>query len=164
MGSPVFPGRGLGGQWGAVVQPAILPFPPQPHPAVGMVYPSPPAHWGVPPPAPVRQQPQAGGAAWRAQGGKGEEHRGAGERIGEEERRLGKREARIMGGAARVAEGSTTGQGTPQGGGAEAVEELQRAWTDLRRGLKRVGRAELEGERPREQAQESEGSEGCLSL
>ena len=92
-----------------------------------MVYPPPPAYPAVPPPAPVRQHPQAGGAAWGAQGGKGEEHRRAWERIGEEEKMLGEGEARIMGGAARVAEGSTMGQGTPQGGKAQAVEELQRA-------------------------------------
>ena len=74
----------------------------------------------------MRQHQQARGAAWGAQGGSGEEHRRAGERIGKEERRLAEMEARIMGGAARVAEGWTTGQGTPRGGEALAVEELQR--------------------------------------
>ena len=131
---------------GFVVPAAIPPFPPPPYPAVVMVYPPPPAYPGVPPPAPVRQRPQAGGAAWGAHGGKGEEHRRAWERIGEEERRLGEREARIMVGAARVAEGWTTGQGTPRGGEAQVVEELQRAWADLPRRLERVERAEQEGE------------------
>ena len=157
--SPVFPGKGLG-WWGGVVPPAIPPvippFPPPPYPAVGMVYPPPPAYPGVPSQAPVRQHPQAGGTAWGAQGGKGEEHRRAWERIGEEERRLREREARVMGGAARVAEGWTEGQGMPRGGEAQAVEELQRAWADLWRRLERVERAEREGGRHRE----SGGSEG----
>ena len=77
MGSTVFPGEGLGGWWGRVVPAAIPAFPPQPYPAVGMVCPPPSAYPGVPPPAPVRQHPQAVGAAWGAQGGKGEEHRRA---------------------------------------------------------------------------------------
>ena len=94
MGSPVLPGKGLG-RWGGVVPPAIPPFPPPPYPVVGIVYPPPPAYPGVPPPAPVRQHPQAGSAAW-AQGGKREEHRRAWERIGEEKRRLEERGARIM--------------------------------------------------------------------
>ena len=160
MASPVFPGKGLGGWWGGVVPPAIPPFSPPTYPAVGVVYPHPPAYPGVPPPAPVRQHPQAGRAAWGAQGGKGEEHREAWERTGEEERRLGDREARIMGGASRVAKGWRTGQGTPREGEAQVVEELQRAWADLQRRLERVKRAEWEGERPREQAQQSERSEG----
>ena len=112
----------------------------------------------------MRQHPQASRAAWGAQGGKGEEHKRAWERIGEEERRLGEREARIMGGAARVAEGWTKGQGMPRGGEAKAVEELQRPWADLRRKLERVERAEREGERPRGQAQERGGSESCTPL
>ena len=163
MGSSTFPEKGWG-WWGGVVRPAIPPFPPPTYPAVGMVYPPSPAYLGVPPPALWRQHPQAGGAAWGAQGEKGEEHRRAWERIGEEERRLGKREARIMGGEARVAEGWTAGQGEPRGGEAQAVEQLQRAWVDLRRRLQRVERAEREGERPREQAQESGGSEGPRPL
>ena len=72
--------------------------------------------------------------------------------MGEEERRLREREARVMGEAARAAEGWANRQGTPRGGEAQAVEELQRAWADLRRRLERVERAEREGERPREQA------------
>ena len=102
----------------------------------------------------MRQHPLVGWAAWGAQGGKGEEHKRDWERIGEEERRLGEREALIMGATARVAEGRTTGQGTPRGAEAQAVEELQRA------GAERVERAEREGERTREKAQESGGSEG----
>ena len=44
----------------------------------------------------------------------------------------------------------------PRGGEAQAVEELQRAWADLRRRLERVEGAEREGGRHRE----SGGSEG----
>ena len=164
MGSPVFTGKGLGGWWGGFVPPAITPFLPPLQPAVGMVYPAPLAHPGVPPPAPVRQHPQAGRSASGEQGGKGEEHGRAWERIEEKGGRLRGREARIMGGAASVAEGWTTGQGKPRKGEAQAVEELQRAWADLRRRLERVERAEREGQRPREQAQESRGSEGCPPL
>ena len=130
MGSPVFPGKGLGGWRGGVIPPAVPRFPPPPYPVVGMVHPPSPAYPVLPPPAPVQQRPQAGGAAWGAQAGGGEEHRRAWERIGEEERRLGERDARIIRGAARVAEGWATGQGTPWGGEAQAVEELQRAWAD----------------------------------
>ena len=164
MGSPAFPGKGMGGWWGSVVLPTIPPFPPPPYPAVGTMYPPPPAYPGVLPPTPVRQHPQGGRAMWGAQGGKGEEHRRAWERIGEEERRLRDREARTKGEAARVAEGRAAGQGTPGGGEAQAIEELHRAWADLRRRLERVERAEREGERPREHAQESGGSEGRLPL
>ena len=159
MGSPVFPGKGLG-WWGGVVPPAILPvippFPPPPYFAMGMVYPPRPAYPGVPSQAHVQQRPEAGGTTWGAEGGKGEEHRRAWERIGEEERRLRGREARVIGGAHRVAEGWTEGQGTPRGGEAQAVEQLQRAWADLRRRLARAERAEREGGRHRE----SGGPEG----
>ena len=148
------------GWWGGVVPPAIPPFPPPRYPASGNVYPPPPAYPGMPSPASVRQHPQAGETAWGAQGGKGEEHRRAWGRIGEEERRLGEKEARIMGGADRVAEGWTEGQGMPRGGEAQAVEELQRGWADRRRRLETVERAEQDSERPRELAQESGGSEG----
>ena len=96
-----------------------------------MMYPPPPAYPGVPSEAHVQQRPQAGGMTSGAQGGNGEEHRRAWERIGEEERRLRDREARVMGGADRVAGGWTEGPGSPQGGEAQAVEELQRAWADL---------------------------------
>ena len=148
MGSLVFPGKGLG--WpGGVVPPSIAPFPLPSCPAAGMVYQPPPAYPGVPSPASVRQHPQAGGTAL-----------GAWKRIGEEERRLREREARLLEAAARVAEGWTEGQGMPRGGEAQAVEELQRAWTDLPRTLERVERTEREGGRHRELAQKSGGSEG----
>ena len=52
-----------------------------------------------------------------------------------------------MGGADRVAEGRTEGPGRPQGGEVQAVEELQRAWADLRRRQERVERAVREGRR-----------------
>ena len=159
MGSAVFPGKGLG-WWGAVVPPAIprvIPqFPPPPYPAMGMMYAPPPAYPGVPWQAHVQQRPQAGGTTCGAQGGKGEEHRRAWERIGEEEGRLQEREARVMAGADRVAEGWTEGPGRPQGGEAQAVEELQRAWADLRRRQERVESAEREGGWHRE----GEGPEG----
>ena len=148
-GSAVFPGKGLG-WWGGVVPPAIPPFPPPRYPAVGGVYPPPLAYPAVQLPPSVRQHLHARGAAWRAQGEKGEEHERAWERIGEEERRLGEREARIMGGAARVEEGWMEGQGMPRGGEAQVVEEMQRAWADLRRRLERVERAERKVERPRD--------------
>ena len=50
-----------------------------------------------------------------------------------------------MGGAGRVAEGRTEGTGRPQGREAQALEELQWAWADLRRRRERVERAEREG-------------------
>ena len=160
MGLPGFPGKGIGGLSGTVVPPTILLFPPPQCPAVETVYPPPQAYPGVLPPAPVRQHRQAGGARWGPQEGKGEEHRRAWEMIGEDEWMLREREARTTGEAAKVAEGRATGQGTPGGGEAQAVEELQRAWLDLRSRLERVERAEQEGERPSEHAQESERSEG----
>ena len=57
------------------------------------------------------------------------------------------REARVMGGAGRAAKGRTEGTGRPQGGEAQAVEELQRAWADHRRRQERVERAEREAGR-----------------
>ena len=163
MGSPVFQVKGLG-WWGGVVPraipPVIPPFQPPPYPAVGMLHPPPPAYPGLPSQAHMQQRPQAIGTTWGAQGRKGEEHRRAWERIGEEERRLREREARVMGGADRVAEGWTEGQGRPQGGEAQAVEELQLAWADLQRRLEMVGRAEQEGGQHRE----SGGPEGCPPL
>ena len=50
-----------------------------------------------------------------------------------------------MGGAGSVAEGRTKRTGRPQGGEAQAVEELHWAWVDLRRRQERVVRAEREG-------------------
>ena len=98
----------------------------------------------------MQQRPQAGGTAWGAQEGKGEDHRRAWERVGEAERSLRGREARVMGGAGRVEEGRTEGTNRPQGGEAQAVEELQRAWADHRRRQERVERAEREGGRQEE--------------
>ena len=114
---------------------------------MGMMYPPPQAYQGMQVQASVQQRPQASGTTWGAQGGKREEHRRAWERIGEAERSLRERDARVMGGAGRVAEGRTEGTGRPQGGEAQAVEELQWAWADLRRRQERVKRAELEGGR-----------------
>ena len=163
MGSTVFAVKGLS-WWRDVVPPDIPQIPPPPYPAVGMVYTATPAYPGLPSPASVQQHTQAGGTLWGAQGGKGEKHRRAKEGIGEEERRLQEREAPIMGRAARVAEEWTEGQGMPRGGEAQAVEELQRAWADLRKRPERQETAELEGGRHRELAQESGRSDGCHPL
>ena len=153
MGSPVFPGKVLG-WWGGVeppaIPPVIRPFPPPPYPAMGMMYPPPSAYQGVPAQAHVQQRPQAGATTWGAQGGRGEEHRRAWERIEKAERSLREREERVMGGAGRVAEGRTEGTGRPQGGEAQAPEELQWARADLRRRQERVERAEQEGGRHEE--------------
>ena len=50
-----------------------------------------------------------------------------------------------MGGAGRAEGGKIEETGRPQGGEAQAVEELQRAWADHRRRQERVERAEREG-------------------
>ena len=159
MGSPVFPGKGLE-WWGGVVPPAVPPivppFPPPPYPAMGMVYPPPPAYQGTQPQAHVQQRPQAGGTAWGVQEGKGEEHRRACERLGEAERSLREGEARVKGEAGGAGEGRTKGTDRPQGGEAQAVEELQRAWAGLRRRQEGVERAEREGG----QQEEGTGREG----
>ena len=130
MGLPVFPGKGLG-WWGGVVPPAVPqivpPFRQPPYPAMGMVYLPPPAYQGMQPQAHVQQRPQAGGTAWGAQEGKGEEHRRASERLGEAERSLRGREARVKGEAGGAEEGGTEGTHRPQGGESQAVEGLQRA-------------------------------------
>ena len=55
-----------------------------------------------------------------------------------------------MGGAGRVAEQRTEGTGSRQGGEAQAVEELQWTWADLRRRQERVQRAERKGGRHEE--------------
>ena len=64
MGSPVFPGTGLG-WWGRVVPPAVPPivppFPPPPYPAMGMMYLPLPAYPGMQPQAHMQQHQQAGG-------------------------------------------------------------------------------------------------------
>ena len=123
---------------------------------MGMMYPPPPAYQGMQPQAHVQQRGQAGGTAWGAQEGKGEEHRRAWERLGEAERSLREREARVIGWAGRAAEGGTEGTGRLQGGEAETVEELQRVWADHGRRQERVERAEREGGRQ----EEGRGQEG----
>ena len=159
MGSPVFPGKGLG-WWGGVVLPAIPPivppFPPPPYLAMGMMYPPLPAYQAMQPQVHVQQRPPAGGTAWGAQEGKGEEHRRAWEMIVEAERSLREMEARVMGGVGRASEGRTEGTGRPQGGEAQAVEVLQRAWADHRTRQERVERAERE----RGRHEEGGGQEG----
>ena len=159
VSSLVFPGKGLG-WWGGVVPPAVPPivptFPPLPYPAMGMVYPPLPVYQGMQPQAHVQQRPQAGGTAWGAQGGKGGEHRRAWERLGEAERSLREREARVKGQAGGAEEVRTEGTNRPQGGEAQAVEELQVAWADLRRRQEMVERAKREGGRQ----EEGRGREG----
>ena len=153
MGSPVFPGAGLG-WWGGVVPPAVPPivppFPPPPYPAMGMMYPPLPMYPGMQPQAHMQQHQQAGGTAWGAQEGKGEEHRRAWERYGEAGRSLREREARDRGEVGGTDEGRTEGTDRPQGGEAQAVEEPQRAGADLRRRQEGDERAEREGGRQEE--------------
>ena len=153
MGSPVFPGTGLV-WWGGVVLPAVPPiipsFPPPPYPAMGMMYPPLPAYPGMQPPAHMQQHQQAGGTAWGAQEGKGEEHRRAWERLGEAERSMREREARVKEEVGGAEEGRTEETDRPQGGEAQAVEEVQRAWADLRRRQEGVERVEREGGRQEE--------------
>ena len=84
------------------------------------------------------------GQRWGAQEGKGEEHRRAWERLGEPERSLREREAMVKGEVGGAEEGRKKGTDRPQGGEAQAVEELQRAWADLRRRQEGVERAERE--------------------
>ena len=96
----MFPGKGLGWLGGVVPPgglPIVPPFPPPPYPATGMVYAPLPAYQGMQPQAHMQQRQQAGGTAWGAQEGKGEEHRRAWERLGEAERSLREREARVKG-------------------------------------------------------------------
>ena len=153
MGSPVYPGKGLG-WWGGVVPPAVPPivplFPPPPYPAMRMVYPPLPAYPGMQPQAHMQQHQQAGGTALGAQEGKGEERRRAWERLGEAERSLWEREARVKGEVGGAEEGRTEGTDRPQGGEAQAVEELQMTWADFRRGQEWVESAEREGGRQEE--------------
>ena len=153
MGSPVFPGTGLG-WWGGVVPPAVPPivppFWPPPYPAMGMMYPPLPAYPGMQPQAHMQQHQQAGGTVWGAQEGKREEHWRARERFGEAERSLREREARVKGEVGGTEEGRTEGTDRPQGEEAQAVEELQRAWADLRRRQEGDERAERGGGRQEE--------------
>ena len=65
-------------------------------------------------------------------------------------------EGPVKGGAGRAEEGRTEGTDRPQGGEAQAVEELQRAWADLRSRQERVERARREGGRQ----EEGRGQEG----
>ena len=150
VGSPVIPGKGLG-WWGGVVPQAVAPivplFPPPPYPAMGMVYPPLSAYQGMQPQAHMQQRQQAAGTALGAQEGKGEEHKRAWERLGEAERNLPEREARVKGEVGGAEEGRTERTDRPQGGEAQAVEELQMACADLRRRQEGVERAEREGGR-----------------
>ena len=138
MGSSVFPGKVLG-WWAGVVPPAVPPivppFPPPPYPAMGMVYLPVPAYLGMQPQAHMQQHQQASRTAWRAQEGKGEERKRAWERLGEAERSLREREARVKGEVGGAEGGRTEGTDGPQRGEAQAVEELQMTWADLRRGV-----------------------------
>ena len=117
---------------------------------MGMMYPPLLAYPGMQPQAHMQQHQQAGGTAWGAQEGKGKEHRRAWERFGEAERGLREREARVKDGLGGTEEGRTEGTNRTQGGEAQAVEELQRAWADLRRRQEWVERAEREEGRQEE--------------
>ena len=115
-----------------------------------MMYPPLPAYPGMQPQAHMQQHQQAGGTVWGAQEGKGGEHRRAWERLGEAERSMREREARVKGEVGEAGEGRTEGTDSPQGGEAQAVEELQRAWADLQRRQEGVERVEREGGRQEE--------------
>ena len=117
---------------------------------MGMMYPPLPAYPGMQPQAHMQQHQQAGGTAWGAQGGKEEEHRRAWERVREAERSLREREARVKGEVGATEEGRMEGTDRPQGGEAQAVEELQGAWADRRRRQEGVERAGREGGRQEE--------------
>ena len=117
---------------------------------MGMVYPPLPAYPVMRPQAHMQQHQQAGGTAWGAQEGKGEERRRAWERLGEAERSLREGEARVKGEVGGAEEGRTEGTDRPQGGEAQAVQELQMTWADLRRRQEGVERAEREGGRQEE--------------
>ena len=119
-------------------------------PGDGNDVPAPAGVAGKQPQAHMQQHQPAGGTAWGAQEGRGEEHRRAWERLGEAERSLREREARVKGEVGGAEKGRTEGTDRPQGGGAQAVEELQRAWADLRRRQEGVEWAEREGGRQQE--------------
>ena len=93
----------------------------------------------------MQQRQKAGGTAWGAQEGKGGEHRRAWERLGEAERSLRERGGRLKGKVGGAEEGRTEETDRPQGGEAQAVEELQKAWADLQRRQEGVERAKREG-------------------
>ena len=113
---------------------------------------------GVQPQAHMQQHQLASGTAWGAQQGKGEEHSRAWDRLGEAERSLREREARVKSEVGGADEGRTEGTDRPQGGEAQAVEELQMTWADLRRGQEGVERAKREGG----QQEEGRGREDTL--
>ena len=120
---------------------------------------------GVPTPASVPGHAATGTRAaapagrWDGVGGAGREAGRAQEGVGEVR---GSREepegegGQGHGGAGRVEEGRTERTDRPQGGEAQAVEELQRAWADHRRRQEWVERAEREAERQ----EEGRGQEG----
>ena len=120
---------------------------------MGMMYPPLPMYPGMQPQAHMQPHQQAGGTAWGAQKGKGEEHRRAWERFGEAGRSLREREARDRGEVGGTEKGRTEGTDRPQGGEAQAVEEPQRAGADLRRRQEGDERAE------REEGRQEEGRE-----
>ena len=155
----VFWGTGVPGE-GVRRGGVIPPFPAPPYQAVEPVYPPPPPKYpGALPPPPMPQHPQAVRAMWGAQGGKGEEFLRAWQGVSEEERRLQERGAREMGEAAGAVGAQASAQGTPEGGEAQAVEELRRAWMDIRRRAEGVKRAERDGKRQGERAQGGEETE-----
>ena len=117
---------------------------------MGMMYPPLPMYPGMQPQAQMQQHQQAGGTAWGAQEGKGEEHRRAWERFEEAGRSLPETEARDRGEVGGTEGQRTEGTDRPQGGEAQAVEEPQRAWADLRRRQEGDERAEREGGRQEE--------------
>ena len=106
------------------------------------VYPPPTLYPCARPPAPVLPRPRAVQAARVVPGGKGEELWSAWERVVEEEMTLREREARVIGSAAGAAGAEAHAQGAPRLGEAQAIGELQRAWTDVRRRKERVEREE----------------------
>ena len=96
---------------------------------------------------------------WDSVGGAGREGRRAQEGMGED--RGSREEPEGEGGQGHGwggggAEGRTEGRGRRQGGEAQALEELQRAWADHRRRQERVEGAEREGGRH----EEGRGQEG----
>ena len=104
---------------------------------------------GVPGHAATGTRAAAPAGRWDSVGGAGREGRRA--QKGEAKRSLREREASIKEWAGGAEEGRTGGTNRPQGGEAQEVEELQRAWADLRRrqgGFK--GRNGIEDDKRRE--------------
>ena len=107
-----------------------------------------PAPAGVPGHAATGAHAAAPAGRWDSVGNAGREGREAQEGVGEvreAERSLREREARVKGEVGGTEEGRTEGTERPQGGEAQAVEELQTAWADLWRRQEGVERAEREG-------------------